>query len=488
MTQINKNKVHEGIEIKENVRGERTRLLREERYFPGEESCYLEIGAHHYSVVNFSTFGVAVRCPTDFQCENELYAVPFVFDDVEVGQMHLRLARRETEGNEIDIVAFSIMNEPINQDKIEGASAAQRVISLHEKYVATDNQIPMEVKVQVYEIADWLEHMMAEIDEIEQNNNIKNHQSIIDYEETITSVLSRYLGAVVPAIFDKIDTVIQQQPDDIRKQSIEFLRQKLSHLLYQAPFADRVYHKPLGYAGDYEMMNLIYKQENVGKSLFARCLQRFYIDEPAAQAVRNRADYLVDVISKELIQPPQDHPYRILSVACGPAMEWQKLLPQLSGMTNEIIVDLLDQDEQALLSTQNCLRHLKIKHNTSVEFQFVRKAIKNIIVRGMDYKEYDLIYSAGLFDYLSDPVAFMAANQLFKCLRPGGKLVVGNFDISNPNRICMEYGLDWELIHRSEQDLLNLFKDTGGKLTIEKESLDINLFCVIEKEALKRPE
>jgi len=52
----------------------------------------------------------------------------------------------------------------------------------------------------------------------------------------------------------------------------------------------------------------------------------------------------------------------------------------------------------------------------------------------------------------------------------------------------MEYGLDWELIHRSEQDLLNLFKDTGGKLTIEKESLDINLFCVIEKEALKRPE
>ncbi len=482
MTPINKNKVHEGFEITEASRGERIKLLREERFYPSAP-CYLEISGRHYSVVNYSTFGVAIFCPIDFECENVLTGVPFIFDDVEVGLMHLRLARQEPEGDDCQIVAFDILAEPINRDKIEGVSTAKRVISLHNDYVASASQIPMEVKAQVYEIADWLEHIMAEVDEIEQNNKVSSHHSLMDYEETIISVLARYMGAMFPAVYNQFNTIIQQHPDDIRKQSIDFLRQKLNHLIYQAPFADRVFNKPLGYAGDYEMMNLIYKQENVGKSLFARCLHRYYIDEPAAQAVRNRADYLIGVITRELAQAAHDHPYRILSVACGPAMEWQKLLPKIGELKSEVSVDLLDQDEQALLSTQDCLRHLKIKHNTSVDFQFIRKAIKNIIVRGMDYKEYDLIYSAGLFDYLTDPVAFMAANQLFKCLRPGGKLVIGNFNVSNPNRVGMEYALDWELIHRSEQDLLDLFRDTGGKLTVEKESLDINLFCVITKEA-----
>lgn len=481
MSSVNLNKVHEGIEIKEDHHDKRIKLLRQERYFPGQESCYLDIGGRYYSIVNFSTFGVAILCPTGFQCEDELLGVPFVFDNVEVSLLHLRLVRREAEGDEQEIVAFEIVDEPINQDRINGISTAQRVISLHQAYAETTSQIPQQVKAQVYEIADWLEHIMAEIDEIEQNNNIHSHQSIVDYEESIISVMSRYLGEVFPEIYDRFNGIIQQHPETIQKQSINFLRQKLDHLIYQAPFAERVFTKPLGYAGDYEMMNLIYKQENVGKSLFARCLHRYYIDEPAAQAVRNRADYLISVICKELDKVGHERPYRMLSVACGPAMEWQKLLPELGKLNKAVIVDLLDQDEQALLSTQNRLLHLKVKHHVPVEFQFIRKAIKNIIARGTDFKEYDLIYSAGLFDYLSDPVAFMAANQLYKGLRPGGKLVIGNFNISNPNRVGMEYALDWELIHRSEQDLLNLFRDTGGKLRVEKESLDINLFCVIEK-------
>jgi extracellular factor (EF) 3-hydroxypalmitic acid methyl ester biosynthesis protein len=117
-----------------------------------------------------------------------------------------------------------------------------------------------------------------------------------------------------------------------------------------------------------------------------------------------------------------------------------------------------------------------------VEFRFLHKAIKNIIVRGTEHKEYDLIYSAGLFDYLSDPVALMAAQQLFKSVRPGGKLVIGNFNVNNPTQVVMDYALDWELIYRSEEDLLELFKNVGGRLVVEREPLDINLFCVISKE------
>ena len=483
MSKVNLNKVHEGFDIKDEANKNRIKLLRQERFFPSDQSCFLDINGQFFQIINFSSFGVAIRCPVEFQCDGDLADIPFVFDGVEVNLLHLRFARREPEVDGNDVIAFEIIDNPINRDKIDAVSTVQRVITLHQQYVESASKIPMEVKAQVYEIADWLEHIMAEIDEIEQNNKLQSHQSNIDYDETIISVMARYLGEVFPEVYQQFNSIIQQHPEEIQKQSINFLRQKLNHLIYQAPFAERVFTKPLGYAGDYEMMNLIYKQENIGKSLFARCLHRYYIDEPAAQAVRNRAYYLIGVIKNELANVEQDRPYRILSVACGPAMEWQKLLADMPTVNTEVVVDLLDQDEQALLSTQNRLRHLKIKHRATVEFQFIHKAIKNIIARGTDYRQYDLIYSAGLFDYLSDPVAFMAANQLYKSLRPAGKLIIGNFNVSNPNRVGMEYALDWELIHRSEQDLLNLFSDIGGNLKVEKESLDINLFCVITKPA-----
>ena len=86
-----------------------------------------------------------------------------------------------------------------------------------------------------------------------------------------------------------------------------------------------------------------------------------------------------------------------------------------------------------------------------------------------------------MFDYLSDAVANTAAKKIFESVRPGGKLIIGNFNVNNPNQVVMDYALDWKLIYRSEKDLLNLFSDVGGKLSIEKENLDLNLFCVIQK-------
>ena len=474
--------IHENFEVREASHEERIKLLRQERHFPGLESSYLDIAGKHCAVVNYSTFGVVVDCESDFVCEEELYDVPFVYNHVEIVQLHISQIRREHQDDNHDLIAFEIIGEPINHDKLAAVDTAQRVIELQHEYVQGNSDVPVEVKAQVYEIADWLEHLMSQICEIEENIKHTNHQSVLDYEETVIGMVASYMAKVFPDVLNQFSRVIGDLKEQPRRQSIDFLRRKLNHLIYQAPFAERVYTKPLGYAGDYEMMNLIYKQENIGKSLFARCLQRYYIDEPAAQAVRNRADYLIGVINRELAQASTNRPFRMLSVACGPAMEWQRLLPQFGALDIQVDVDLLDQDKQALLSTQNRLRQLRSKYPAPVNFQFMHKAIKNIIVRGTEYKEYDLVYSAGLFDYLTDPVAFMAAEQLFKSVRPGGKLVIGNFNVGNPTQVVMDFALDWELIYRSEQDLLNLFEKLGGNLMVEREPLDINLFCVITKD------
>jgi hypothetical protein len=217
--------------------------------------------------------------------------------------------------------------------------------------------------------------------------------------------------------------------------------------------------------------------------LFARCLSYYWVQQPAAQAVRNRANYLLRKINETVESRPNKSIIRILSVASGPAMEWQKFIE--SGNLRdglEIQVDLLDQDENALKHAQNRMKVLLAKHKqNSIKFNYLNKSIKNIITKGLGTVSYDLIYTAGLFDYFSDPVAKFSGQKLFDGLQVGGSLIIGNFNIENPNSTIMDLALDWQLIYRSESDMLNLFSSLSDKVWNDKEDLGINLFCNIEK-------
>ena len=104
-----------------------------------------------------------------------------------------------------------------------------------------------------------------------------------------------------------------------------------------------------------------------------------------------------------------------------------------------------------------------------------------MIAAGCPETDYDLIYSAGLFDYFTEPVAQMAAQKMLASVKPGGHVVIGNFSKDNPCVPFMELVLDWHLIYRSEEDLLRIFKGMGSKIWVEKEPLGVNLFVVIQK-------
>ena len=70
---------------------------------------------------------------------------------------------------------------------------------------------------------------------------------------------------------------------------------------------------------------------------------------------------------------------------------------------------------------------------------------------------------------------------MYNALKPGGKLIIGNFHPRNPAALEMKIALDWDLIHRSEEDMERLFKHLGGKISVEFEEQQINIFCIIEK-------
>ncbi|WP_455208337.1 class I SAM-dependent methyltransferase [Kaarinaea lacus] len=472
--------VHESFKVVSKKQGNREVHLRQERVNPTDVPCYLVIDGDLFSIVDYSAIGIAIL--SNREINRQLSAIPFTYADTTVMNLDLKQIRCELQESGSYRIAYEIIGEPLDYDRLLGIRAAHRLVQQHKQYVESSMELPTYIKAKVYEIKDWLEQLMNKTNAMLEELEYTSQGALDEFEEAIIQQVADYFGDMFPTYIMGFAQEIQRENDNVKKQSIEFLRHKLHKLIYQAPFADRVYSKPLGYAGDFEMMNLIYRSESIGRTLFARCLQRYFINEPSAQAVRNRADYLVRKITSVVQERSgSTDPIRILSVACGPAMEWQKLIPLLpDGVRLE--VDLLDQDQQALLSTQRQLKRLLARYPKAIKFRYLNKAIKNIIIRGTEFKDYDLVYSSGLFDYLSDSASAMAGASLHRCLKPGGKLIIGNFNVGNPNQMVMDYALDWPLIYRSKDDLYGLFKNLEGSILIESEPLGINLFCVIIKQ------
>jgi len=74
-------------------------------------------------------------------------------------------------------------------------------------------------------------------------------------------------------------------------------------------------------------------------------------------------------------------------------------------------------------------------------------------------KNLDLVYAAGLYDYLSQPLATRLTKTMFDMLRPGGKLQVANFVPDHPEVGYMETFMQWSLIYRTESQLEDVAKE-----------------------------
>jgi extracellular factor (EF) 3-hydroxypalmitic acid methyl ester biosynthesis protein len=95
---------------------------------------------------------------------------------------------------------------------------------------------------------------------------------------------------------------------------------------------------------------------------------------------------------------------------------------------------------------------------------------------------YDLIYCAGLFDYLSDKICAKLLEYFYDALAPGGLLIATNVDI-HPSRGEMECFLEWHLVYRSSAQLAALApRDVPpDSLSLKQDFTGVNIFMEIRK-------
>ncbi|MFS4460525.1 class I SAM-dependent methyltransferase [Bdellovibrio sp. HCB2-146] len=467
--------------------------VHQDQVTPAPESTFLRFQDLQYEVISLSCFDCTIRMPAS--SEKEFKAMMLASPGLEADlisykivaqrlNLHwIRPAKGASPETEEITMRFEVVSDAINLERLFGLKVASQVLTEQNEYGISLLQLPPEYKALVFEFRDLLANLKIKIDKLEGELPKDNFQDTQEYRKSIAQSIAQYLEDLrIPRRYADAAKYLQGLSPEQQRLAMEFARAQVGPLVYGAPFANRAYFKPRGYAGDYEMMNHLYRNELVGKTLFDQCMHKYFVEESAGAAVKNRGYYLFDKISDLFARTPSEQPLKILSVASGPAMEQQIFLKQRTEHYNRPVqFTCLDSDEGSLKHAQRQLLTLEKQLNSGFDFQFNNMAIRNVIARGLPEQGYDLIYSAGLFDYFTDQVARAAAAKMITSVKSGGRLIIGNFSKDTLSASFMELVLDWHLIYRSEADLLRIFQGLGSKIWVEQEPLGINLFVVIEK-------
>jgi len=148
---------------------------------------------------------------------------------------------------------------------------------------------------------------------------------------------------------------------------------------------------------------------------------------------------------------------------------------------------LLDQDDEALGEAEREIGNAARRTGVDVRARYIQESVRTML-RTKDlptvFGRHDFIYSMGLFDYLAAPVAKTVLAKLYQMVEPGGRLLVGNFHVRNPTRLYMEYWMDWVLLYRSDEDMLELAQGLdGAQASVYYEGTRSQVFLDVRKPA-----
>jgi extracellular factor (EF) 3-hydroxypalmitic acid methyl ester biosynthesis protein len=329
----------------------------------------------------------------------------------------------------------------------------------------------------------WLEQVELGIRSLPSTDRLQAERDVVEELQPSTT-------AALGHFFEKFEVTARGIDDGLGPVHGAFCRRQLHPLLMSSPFMHRIYVKPLGYAGDYEMVNMILRDPCEGGSLFAKLLNVFILSQVPATAHRNRVTYLTERLIEETLRVARlGRTLRVLNLGCGPAKEVQNFLTD-HQVSEQAQFELIDFDEETLMHTGQVLDRIKSKHQRRTPVKLVRKSVHQILKQvgkpRQESQEYDFIYCAGLFDYLSNRTCKSLLNYFYDFLAPGGLLVATNVEGQNPIRNIMEYMFEWHLIYRSSKEFGALAPDRAPAdgVSLKTEGSGGNIFLEARKPSL----
>ena len=452
--------------------------------------------AHECGLIDISQNGLAFICPTGvtFAAGDELKELVVSLDGHEVFRGDGRVVSlRDTKDGPAVGISFSDSLVNIEdvlvlrdlrawaKDRTTGLGLASRpwYVAGYERFKSLVGELRLflldaQQKLQALEASLPFQVVHSEIDS-------PARAALIEMLKTeFVAPLIRYTEVIDSAARGASEADVQALKEYSLRQLHEFIM--------QAPIMARARHKPLGYPGDFEVMRFMYERNFDGTNLFSRALNLAFTHVAASQAVVARKEMLKQELRRAMsLAAGRTDCLRILAIAAGPAQEIYEVLREEKSLPVRLEIVLLDQERLALSYAYSRLRRLidtRWPGKVTIHFRYdtIRKLLADRSCIA-DLGEFDFVYASGLFDYLSRSSAVRLTGNLYRHVAPAGSLYIGNMAPQNPSRWLMEHHLDWFLIFRTHEQMLD-FATAGAPdsdVGIIEERTGVNPFVRITR-------
>ena len=257
----------------------------------------------------------------------------------------------------------------------------------------------------------------------------------------------------------------------------EEFRNKTNYMLSKSHFMNHSRIWPKGYQGDYKILDNIYKNIPLSDGI-GYYMDRYFLQATLARACRGRLAKSKEILAREFLG--RENP-QFLVLGCGSSRDIFAMAENIrSAYARGTCIDI---DEDALRFSLNRLAYAGLDD----QIKFRKYNVVRMINREKNLREFgnqDIIYSAGVFNYLPDDIIPNLIDSLYELLNPGGKLVIAFEDADFYRSQEYHWFINWDtLIQRTASDCRRLFALSGfsDNLKIIRDETGVIMFCMLEK-------
>ncbi|OHX66087.1 hypothetical protein [Flammeovirga pacifica] len=270
--------------------------------------------------------------------------------------------------------------------------------------------------------------------------------------------------------FNRINTLIDNVASDLRqknnhKSELELIHQFLPHDFINDSLIGHLIQKPYGYPEDFRFLDGIHT--NFISDNYPNWDQ-FLQNSSLAKSLRFRKQYFEKTIEDTLREKSKINALII-------AADSGHLLPStLKKYAKSMTVDILEWNDNAVhynkVLTQKWLPNIRFFKNSFMNYHPEEK--------------YDIVWIAGIFDYLDNHSFEEHLNRALSWKKNKGEIILVNFSPNNASKNIMEILLNWKVAHRSKTELINLAYHCGfhrSQIRLETDITKSNHFMHLHK-------
>ena len=244
--------------------------------------------------------------------------------------------------------------------------------------------------------------------------------------------------------------------NDVMRRVKELFRSLVGAWAYKGIVLKKAFENKEGYCGDFMALEAVYNNKPLSKGL-GGYYDRDFLRSPYAVALRSRNNKIGEMLREYINRNDRKLTINILNLACGSCREIMALAGTLESKSSLSFI-CIDGDSEALRFARSLFKKLPadisaycLKKNVT-EMEKVEKGLK-----GLGWQ--DLIYSAGLMDYLPDKILKEWLQFFSRDLSKGGQFIVTHQNREkNLPPLFPEWFCGWNFVSRSKDEFIALLR------------------------------